>query len=81
MDKNYALTLMPHKGSGWAYFFIRAGETLHLLNALTAYKLEELGLIRASSAHNPGNKQQTTNHALTIKPNENAIYAQGSRIS
>jgi len=82
LDSNYALTVMPHKGRGWAYFFIGAGETLHLLNALTAYKLGEPGLIRSSSAfrrvysaHSPGNTQQTTNHALTIKPDENVIYA------
>ncbi|GBE54832.1 hypothetical protein BMS3Bbin15_00993 [archaeon BMS3Bbin15] len=50
MDYNYALTMMPHKGKIWAYIFIGMGEILHQLNALTAYKIGELSLIRSSSA-------------------------------
>ncbi|GCC11426.1 hypothetical protein IPdc08_01481 [archaeon] len=42
--------MMPHKGKRWAYIFIGMGEILHQLNALTAYKVGELSLIRSSSA-------------------------------
>ncbi|GBE54421.1 hypothetical protein BMS3Bbin15_00574 [archaeon BMS3Bbin15] len=42
--------MMPHKGKIWAYIFIGMGEIMHQLNALTAYKIGELSLIRSSSA-------------------------------
>jgi hypothetical protein len=47
-DSNYGLILMLHKSNGLADVFI--GECLHLLNALTAYKHGELGLISSSNA-------------------------------
>lgn len=82
LDSNYGLTLMPHRGKRWAYVFIAVGECLHLLNALTAYKLGELGLIRSSSAfrrvysaHNPGNMQRRWNQPFLSKAKENLIYA------
>ncbi|MBS1263661.1 MAG: hypothetical protein MAG715_00846 [Methanonatronarchaeales archaeon] len=82
LDKNYALTVMPHEGREWAWFFIGAGEVLHLLNALTAYKKGELGLIRSSSAfrrvystHSPGQAQWSRNHPLLSQAKENLIYA------
>ncbi len=50
LDYNYALTMMPHKGKRWAYIFIGMGEIMHQPNALTAYKIGELSLIRSSSA-------------------------------
>ena len=50
LDRDYALTVMPHQGKKWAYFFVGTGEILHLLKGLAAYKIGELGLIRSSSA-------------------------------
>jgi|TARA_B100002003_G_C13706424_1_gene354823 hypothetical protein len=49
-DSNYGLILMLHKSNGLADVFIGIGECLHLLNALTAYKHGELGLISSSNA-------------------------------
>ncbi len=49
LDYNYTLTIMPHKGKRWAYIFIGMEEILYQLNALTAYKIGELSMIRSSS--------------------------------
>ena len=82
LDSNYGLTLMPLKGRKWAHVFIAVGEVLHLLNALTAYKLGEPGLIRASSAfrriynaYNPENTQWTGKQDLQNAWKENITYA------
>jgi hypothetical protein len=82
LDTNYGLTLMPHKGKEWAQVFIGVGEVLHLLNALTAYKLGELGLIRSSSAfrrvynaYNPVSMQWRPEKPLQDVRSDNLIYA------
>lgn len=82
LDKNYGMTKMPHKGKKWAYFFIGTGEILHLLNALTAYKIGELGLIRASSAFrrvygddSPGNTQKLSYQTFSKASTENLNFA------
>ena len=82
LDGDYAMTVMPHQGINWAYFFIGTGEILHLINALTAYKIGELGLIRSSSAFrrvysygSSGNTQWTAKQAFPDVSRRNIIYA------
>lgn len=82
LDGDYALTVMPHQGKKWAYFFIGTGEILHLMNALTAYKIGELGLIRSSSAFrrvysygSSGNVQCAAKQAFPDVSKRNVIYA------
>jgi hypothetical protein len=82
LDKDYALTVMPHEGIEWARIFIGTGEILHLLNALTAYKKGELGLIRSSSAfrrvysaESSGNMRWVAKQAFLDVSRGNVIYA------
>jgi hypothetical protein len=82
LDRDYALTVMPHQGKKWAWFFIGTGEVLHLLNGLTAYKIGELSLIRSTSAFrriygagSPESTKLAANRPLSDVPDENVIFA------